>query len=65
MKLDYEETMRSWGWRIKRYKKTQSEFAKELGISDTVLSEYISGKRVPPLMRFFKIEQTLQDSEND
>jgi len=56
--------MATWGWRIKRASLRQTSFAEEIGVSPAVLSEYISGKKIPSLKRFELIENEIRKREN-
>lgn len=59
--MDTKETIKSWGWRIKKAGYNQSTFADEYEMSRSALSEYIAGKKDPSLKRFSFIESTLKD----
>jgi len=54
------ETIKTWQWRIKKTGKNQGEFARLVGISPSLLSDYCNGKKSPSLERFDLIENTLK-----
>ena len=63
--INLQDIIRSWPWRIKRLGLTQSHFAENVGLSETVLSFYVSGKRTPSIPTFEEVENRLRKMESD
>jgi transcriptional regulator with XRE-family HTH domain len=61
--MNFDETIKSWNWRIVRGWHTHLAFCKEVGISQGTLSRYISGRIIPKLHRFEYVEKKLKQRE--
>lgn len=61
--MNTTETIASWKWRIKRVDMTLKDFAKYIGISPSLLSDYCNFKKSPSLFRFQMIEDTIKEFE--
>ena len=56
-----QETIKSWGWRIKRAGLTQEKFADKSGVGKHALDSYLRSAKpvMPSAGNFNKIETTL------
>lgn len=56
-----KETIKTWKWRITKAGLSQQEFAKQVSIAPSILSQYITGNATPLIDRFDEIEGKLQE----
>lgn len=59
--MDHKEIIETWGWRIKKAKLSQKEFAQKIQKPEGALSFWLRGLRKPNLDSFETIENTLRD----
>ena len=60
---DWKEVIKSWRWRIMRSGKTARSFSRLVGVSQSSLSMYFSGKRTPKIQTYMRIEKSICDLE--
>lgn len=60
-KLNVRETMKSWGWRIKKAGMNLTTFGDTVEISQPMLGAYVNGTKTPNVMRYEMIENKLRD----
>ena len=60
------KTIKSWRWRILRagYANVR-QFCENIGIPESMMSEYLTGKKYPSLKRFDLIEKHLKGIEEE
>jgi predicted transcriptional regulator len=58
--LDTQKTIDSWRWRIVKAGYKANSFAKEVGVSQGAMSEYLNGKKTPSLAKYQQIENKLR-----
>jgi transcriptional regulator with XRE-family HTH domain len=59
--MNYEEIIKSWGWRLKKAGLNQMQFAKKAGVSQSAFSFWVNSARVPSIQNFQKVENALRD----
>lgn len=59
--MNAKETIHSWRWRIVKAGYTAKGFAELVDIPQSLLSEYMSGKKTPSIDRFDYIEGYLRE----
>ena len=52
---------KAWRWRIAKAEKTQREFAKEAGVTNTLLSQYTRGIIIPSPLTIMRVEKKLAE----
>lgn len=57
--MNYEDTVKTWRWRIAKAGVTMTAFAKEIDLHPSQLSFYINLRRIPNAKLFLKIESKL------
>lgn len=61
--MNYKQELLSWGWRIKKAGFDQQDFAKEVDVSPSSLSNYVNLKAIPQLPTYERIKAKLEELE--
>jgi predicted transcriptional regulator len=61
--IEVTEEQKTWKYRLVKIGAKQSDFAKTIGITKSLMSNYLNCKFEPKLKRFNKIKEELQKLE--
>lgn len=61
--MQFQNNISDWSWRIKKTGHTQKSFAAICGVHQTLISSYVTGRSVPTLINYYKVEDKLKELE--